>query len=79
MKWETFCKSLKGQSSKDNEESKRRIQRRREAAPQLPWSMLGRPNTPEEQEIEDILDALEKATRTKAGELTKRQEGALIK
>ena len=27
-------------------------------------SMLGRPNTPEEQEIEDILDALEKAART---------------
>ena len=27
-------------------------------------SMLGRPNTPEEQEIEDILEALEKAART---------------
>ena len=27
-------------------------------------SMLGRPNTPEEQEIEDIVDALEKAART---------------
>jgi hypothetical protein len=30
-------------------------------------SMMGRPNTPEEQEIEDILDALDKAARTKAG------------
>jgi hypothetical protein len=30
-------------------------------------SMLGRPNTPEEQEIEDILDALEKAARITAG------------
>jgi hypothetical protein len=29
-------------------------------------SMLGRPNTPEEQELEDILEALEKAARTKA-------------
>ncbi len=28
---------------------------------------MGRPNTPEEQEIEDILDALEKAARIKAG------------
>ena len=27
-------------------------------------SMLGRPNTPEKQEIEDSLDALEKAART---------------
>ena len=27
-------------------------------------SMLGRPNTPEEQEMEEILDALEKAART---------------
>ena len=30
-------------------------------------SMLGRPNMPEEQEIEDILDALEKAARTSTG------------
>ncbi len=29
-------------------------------------SMMGRPNTPEEQELEDILEALEKAARTKA-------------
>ncbi len=29
-------------------------------------SMMGRPNTPEEQEIEDILESLEKAARTKA-------------
>ena len=29
-------------------------------------SMLGRPNTPEEQELEDILEALEKAARIKA-------------
>jgi hypothetical protein len=28
-------------------------------------SMLGRPNTPEEQELEDVLEAIEKA-RTKA-------------
>ena len=33
-------------------------------------SMLGRPNMPEEQEIEDILDALErKAARTKTGKI----------
>ena len=32
-------------------------------------SMLGRPNTPEEQEIEDSLDALEKAARTKTGKI----------
>jgi hypothetical protein len=32
-------------------------------------SMLGRCNTPEEQELEDILDALEKAARTKAGRI----------
>ena len=41
-------------------------------------SMLGRPNTPEEQEIEDILDALEKASRTNAGGInqTPREGGA---
>ena len=39
-------------------------------------SMLGRPNTPEEQEIEDILDALEKAARTStAGINQKPREG----
>jgi predicted Zn-dependent protease len=30
-------------------------------------SMLPRPNTPEEQETKEILDALEKAARTNAG------------
>ena len=41
-------------------------------------SMIGRPNTPEEQELEDILDALEKAARTKAGGIsqTPREGGA---
>jgi hypothetical protein len=29
-------------------------------------SMLGRPNTPEEQEMEDILEAAEKAARIKS-------------
>ena len=29
--------------------------------------MLGRPNTPEEQELENILEALEKASRITAG------------
>ncbi len=29
-------------------------------------SMLGRPNTPEEQELEDILEAMEKSARSKA-------------
>jgi hypothetical protein len=29
-------------------------------------SMLGRPNTPEEQELEDILEASEKAARIKS-------------
>jgi hypothetical protein len=41
-------------------------------------SMLGRPNTPEEQEIEDILDALEKAARTSTAGIneTPREGGA---
>ena len=30
-------------------------------------SMMGRPNTPEEQELEDILEALEKGSNPKAG------------
>jgi hypothetical protein len=40
--------------------------------------MMGRPNTSEEQEMEDILDALEKAARTKAGGIdqTPREGGA---
>ena len=40
-------------------------------------SMMGRPNTAEEQEIEDILDALEKAARTKAGGISQKpKEGS---
>jgi hypothetical protein len=42
-------------------------------------SMLGRPNTPEEQEMEDILDALEKAARTKAGGIGQTPKKARIK
>jgi hypothetical protein len=39
-------------------------------------SMLGRFNTPEEQELEDILEAMEKSARSGASpnELAKRQE-----
>ena len=33
-------------------------------------SMLGRPNTPEEQEMEDILDAMEKARARRRGAMT---------
>jgi 2-hydroxy-3-keto-5-methylthiopentenyl-1-phosphate phosphatase len=41
-------------------------------------SMLGRPNTPEEQQIEDIWDAMEKASRINAGRIdqTPREGGA---
>jgi ABC-type uncharacterized transport system ATPase subunit len=41
-------------------------------------SMLGRPNTPEEQEMEDILEAIEKGARSKESldSLAKRQDHA---
>ena len=44
-------------------------------------SILAKPNTPEEQEIEDILDALDKAARTNAGRInqTPREADARIK
>ena len=38
-------------------------------------SMLGRPNTPEEQEIEDILEALEKAARTSTAGINQTPRG----
>jgi hypothetical protein len=40
-------------------------------------SMLGRPNTPEEQELEDILDAMEKGRKQTAEQDVQNQDQTL--
>jgi hypothetical protein len=40
-------------------------------------SMMGRPNTPEEQELEDILNAVEKARKQTPEQDVQNQDGAL--
>ena len=40
-------------------------------------SMMGRPNTPEEQELENILEAMEKGRRQKPGGRAESKPGAL--